>query len=296
MDGMDEIIKEFVVESREGLDQVDRDLVELEKAPDDDEGVARIFRAIHTLKGTSGVLGFRQLESIAHVGENLLSRLRDRTLVFNKAIVDSLLELVDATRILLADVEQHGAEAERDCTAVIASLKKQLDVSGAAEPANLPNLTPVNADRRRDSQLPSAGAQLSSTIRVDVGLIDKVMTLVGELVLARNQVLQLTSTEKEQGLIKAAQRLNLICTNSSTTLTFEPSNTPCSSPPSPSLPPGVPTIASPLAVVAVIKLFPILFSPPGFGNMASCICPTCWACVCPGCVTDTVPSAPTLMV
>src|SRR3954463_1090681 len=129
MDGMDEIIKEFVIESREGLDQVDRDLVELEKTPDDMERVARIFRAIHTLKGTSGVLGFRQLESIAHVGENLLSRLRDRTLVFNKAIVDSLLELVDATRILLADVEQHGAEAERDCTAVIASLKKQLDVS-----------------------------------------------------------------------------------------------------------------------------------------------------------------------
>jgi two-component system, chemotaxis family, sensor kinase CheA len=45
---------------------------------------------------------------------------------------------------------------------------------------------------------------------VDVGLIDKVMTLVGELVLARNQVLQLTSSEKEQGLLKAAQRLNLI--------------------------------------------------------------------------------------
>jgi two-component system, chemotaxis family, sensor kinase CheA len=278
MDGMEEIIKEFVVESREGLDQVDRDLVELEKLPDDMERVARIFRAIHTLKGTSGVLGFRQLESIAHVGENLLSRLRDRTLTFNRPIVDSLLELVDASRILLTDVEQKGAESERDCITVISSLKKQLETFNAAEPATT-NIPSSATESRRDSQITAADAQISSTIRVDVGLIDKVMTLVGELVLARNQVLQLTSSEKEQGLVKAAQRLNLICTNSSTTLTFEPSSTPCSRPPSPSLPPGVPTIASPLAVVAVIRLLPILFSPPGLGNIASCICPTCWACV-----------------
>jgi two-component system, chemotaxis family, sensor kinase CheA len=209
MDGMDEILKEFVIESREGLDQVDRDLVELEKHPDDQERVARIFRAIHTLKGTSGVLGFRQLESIAHLGENLLSRLRDRTLMFNRSIVDALLELVDATRLLLGDVEQNGAEAERDNQAVVASLKKQLEVSVTEDPAPSPTAIP-SLDIRRESQGPSADAQLSSTIRVDVGLIDKVMTLVGELVLARNQVLQLTSSEKEQGLLKAAQRLNLI--------------------------------------------------------------------------------------
>src|SRR3954469_9654283 len=140
MDGMDEIIKEFFIESREGLDQVDRDLVELEKTPDDMERVARIFRAAHTLKGTSGVLGFRQLESIAHVGENLLSRLRDRTLTFNRRIVDSLLALVDASRFFLSDVEEKGAETERDCTAVISSLKKQLENFKTAEPATT-NLT-----------------------------------------------------------------------------------------------------------------------------------------------------------
>lgn len=209
MDGMDEIIKEFIIESREGLDQVDRDLVELEKLPGDMERVARIFRAIHTLKGTSGVLGFQQLESIAHVGENLLSHLRDRTLTFNGPIVDSLLELVDVSRILLTDVEQKGAETERDCIAVLSNLKKQLDVSNTVEPA-VTNTILSTTESRRDSQITSTDAQLSSTIRVDVGLIDKVMTLVGELVLARNQVLQLTSSEKEQGLIQAAQRLNLI--------------------------------------------------------------------------------------
>lgn len=215
MDGMDEIVKEFVIESREGLDQIDRDLVELEKIPDDMDRVARIFRAVHNLKGTSGALGFRQLESVAHIGENLLSRLREGTLTFNRPIVDALLELVDATRLLLADVEHTGAEAERDCTAVVTSLKKQLEVSQTGEgaataTAQLPEMPAIPETRGEPQTVASEAAQLSSTIRVDVALIDKVMTLVGELVLARNQVLQITCTEDEQGLTKTAQRLNLI--------------------------------------------------------------------------------------
>ena len=85
IEGMDEIIKEFLVESAEGLDLLDRDLVALERDPSSRELLAEVFRAAHTIKGTSGVLGYPKLEKVAHVGESLLSRMRDGKLLLNPA-------------------------------------------------------------------------------------------------------------------------------------------------------------------------------------------------------------------
>ncbi len=72
-----EIVGEFLVESYENLDRLDRELVSLEKDPHNAETLASIFRTIHTIKGTCGFLGFSKLEAVAHVGENLLSKIRD---------------------------------------------------------------------------------------------------------------------------------------------------------------------------------------------------------------------------
>jgi len=93
---MDEIVKEFLVESTENLEQLDRDLVALESNPADREKLASIFRTIHTIKGTCGFLGFSKLEKVAHAGESLLSRLRDGGLVLVPEITTGLLSMVDA--------------------------------------------------------------------------------------------------------------------------------------------------------------------------------------------------------
>ena len=77
MNDSDDIVKEFLVESGENLDRLDRDLITLEKNPNDREILASIFRTIHTIKGTSGFLAFNQLGAVTHVGESLLGRLRD---------------------------------------------------------------------------------------------------------------------------------------------------------------------------------------------------------------------------
>ena len=71
---MGEVIKEFLVESNEGLDRFDRDLIALEKDRTSRELLDSIFRAIHTIKGTGGVLGFEKLVSVSHLGESVLSR------------------------------------------------------------------------------------------------------------------------------------------------------------------------------------------------------------------------------
>ena len=92
----DDVMVEFITESRENLDQIDTQLVALEQHTDPDV-IARIFRAIHTVKGTSGFLGLGTLESVAHVGENLLSRLRDGDLTVTRDRTNGLLAMVDAS-------------------------------------------------------------------------------------------------------------------------------------------------------------------------------------------------------
>ena len=262
-----DIVKDFLIESYENLDRLDRDLVGLEKNPQDRDALAGVFRTIHTIKGTCGFLGFGKLEKVAHVGENLLTRLRDGQLRLNQELTTALLAMVDAVRQMLGSIEVSGAEGERDDTKLIATLTRlqqpseppaksqsasvpEITIEAAAPPASIGDIlmqqagvtpaeilraakTQKEGDPRRlgeilveqgavkpadivdalraQSSRTHAGAS-DSSIRVDVGLLDKVMNLVGELVLARNQVLQFANRAKDTGFLAASQRLNLITT------------------------------------------------------------------------------------
>jgi two-component system, chemotaxis family, sensor kinase CheA len=119
-----DIVKDFLVESYENLDRLDRDLVGLEKNPHDRDALAGVFRTIHTIKGTCGFLGFNKLEKVAHVGENLLTRLRDGLLTLNPELTTALLGMVDAVRQMLGNIEGSGGEGERDDTKLIATLTR----------------------------------------------------------------------------------------------------------------------------------------------------------------------------
>ncbi|QSR25055.1 histidine kinase [Nocardioides aromaticivorans] len=112
MDDDAEIIAEFLVESHENLDQLDRDLVELEQQPDSRERLSSIFRTIHTIKGTSGFLAFNRLEQLTHVGETLLSRLRDGEAVMTPVIAEALLSMVDTVRALLDVIERTSSDTD----------------------------------------------------------------------------------------------------------------------------------------------------------------------------------------
>jgi two-component system, chemotaxis family, sensor kinase CheA len=95
---MDEIVKDFLIESNENLDRLDQELVKLESSPSSRELLASIFRTIHTIKGSCGFLGFARLEKLTHAGENLLSQLRDGKLTLTAEITTGLLSMVDAVR------------------------------------------------------------------------------------------------------------------------------------------------------------------------------------------------------
>jgi two-component system chemotaxis sensor kinase CheA len=144
---MDDLTKDFLVESYENLDRMDRDFVELEKNPSK-EVLSSIFRAIHTIKGTCGFLAYTKLERVAHAGENLLSLLRDGALAVNQPITDALLAMVDAVREILRSIETSGSEGERDDSALIETLN-------ALQKGELPASTVRPIDAKVESSAPS---------------------------------------------------------------------------------------------------------------------------------------------
>ncbi len=133
-EGMEDILKEFLVESYENLDRLDQEFVILEEDPSNRETLASIFRTIHTIKGTSGFFGLGRLGKLAHAGENLLSLLRDGKRPLTPEVTTSLLSLVDAVRRLLRNIEDTQAEGEADHSGLIAELARLTDASAAAAP------------------------------------------------------------------------------------------------------------------------------------------------------------------
>src|ERR1700688_6726 len=125
---MDDLIKEFLVESIENLDRLDSELVKLETDPSSQEILSSIFRTIHTIKGSCGFLGFSKLEKVAHVGESLLSRLRDGKLSLTPEFTSGLLAMVGALRIMLGAIqttEQDGNETYPELIETLNKLQNQ---------------------------------------------------------------------------------------------------------------------------------------------------------------------------
>ncbi len=286
---MDEIVKDFLIESNENLDRLDQELVKLESDPSSKELLASIFRTIHTIKGSCGFLGFARLEKLAHAGENLLSWLRDGKLTLNEEITSGLLAMVDAVRKMLSAIQASGQDGDEDYASLIehlARLQQGQSRSPAPTASTAVTVTPADtaekppspaasmkapapppepasddlladpakigglllergqvraddlvhaleqqeegrkrigeilvdqgavrpddvqaAQRTLESRNPDAGVE---TIRVGVTLLDRLMNLVGELVLARNQLLQFSNSTQDAGFQALSQRMNLI--------------------------------------------------------------------------------------
>jgi two-component system chemotaxis sensor kinase CheA len=188
---VDNLTKEFLAESLEGLDRMETCLTELEIRPEDDGLVDEIFRCVHTIKGTTGFLGFDRLEKLAHVGEHLLASLRDGRLRVTTERISGLLRLVDGLRAILALIEETGSEGTRagdEDGTLIAELRV---LHGQTAPGD--------GDARPRTEVLSAMASRAipgrvgdQTVRIGVGVLDRMMNLVGELVLTRNQMLRVS--------------------------------------------------------------------------------------------------------
>jgi two-component system chemotaxis sensor kinase CheA len=197
----DGILDDFLVDSHEGLDRMDQDLLALERDPAASESVASAFRSLHTIKGTCSFLGLRRLERVAHAGESLLAAVRAGRLQWSREIADALLATADTVRRILTAIESSRREPDGDDRALL----DQLAVCGASvtrEPARAAAAPAVPA--------PVVSALQQQHVRVEVRRLDALMDLVGELVLARNHLLR--SLDRSEAPFAAAQRLDQVTT------------------------------------------------------------------------------------
>jgi len=242
MGGMSAIIAEFLAESAENLDSMDQDLVALEKDPSSTEVIERVFRTIHTIKGTCGFLAFSKLEAVTHSAETVLAHLRDGKLKLTPEVTTTLLKAVDSVREILAHIGKDGGEGD----GVYSEIEEELDAidrkvaKGKKKAPSKTAKAAAGEDRPKAKTPPAPASELAeevtpetarrdlglkdplatedpappmvgeSSLRVDISVLDLLMNLVGELVLARNQISQNLGGESTPALISASHRLDSI--------------------------------------------------------------------------------------
>ncbi|MFN7737402.1 MAG: chemotaxis protein CheW [Pirellula sp.] len=243
-------LRDFLIESFDHLEQIEAYLVALESNPGSQDVLNAIYRVFHSLKGSSDFLGFQRTAAVAHASEGIMSELRAGRLVYNTPVANCLFQVLDHLRKQISKIEQLQGEGNEDSDPILACIQDVLrttehgakvpvkqDSCRTPAPQGLQASAPQASDKPTMTTEPAGGIAKSSaskaspvkpsptttaessapsasesTIRVDVSLLDKLMTRVGELVLARNQILQFAGKLADNDLIGATQRLNLITT------------------------------------------------------------------------------------
>ena len=249
------LVQEFLAESEELLQHMDEDMVALESRPDDAELLNRIFRALHTIKGTSGFLGFEPVVRLSHCAEDVLTALRKGQAQLSRPTIDALLGARDYLGKMLEEIRQGGlqphemgtllkeleaAKASRESPPTLGELLVKQEVitaatlgsvlaeqSASAHPHRLGEMlvekglaSPAEVGdalvRQKEIVQPRSA---TPTMRVEAAKLDDLINLIGELVLERNRLLQLSRdlssgrrplNELASSLGQASARLSLI--------------------------------------------------------------------------------------
>lgn len=225
---MKEIVESFIVETKEILEKLDTDLLELEKRPDDKDLLNQIFRSFHTIKGTSGFLGLEALPEVTHKCEDILNKLRKGEATLNSNLMEGILLAFDTIKELVVKIEteqNENVEIENVCN-VLSELLKNLDSpQEIKQEGTLPKVenqvvqeiavqeeivenkteeikdelpkeefkTEIKTNVEKIEKAASSSATKENTIRVDVERLDSLLDIVSELVLGRNRLSQINT-------------------------------------------------------------------------------------------------------
>ena len=185
---MDELIGEFVAETRETLDHIAEALVAWEGDPLASGRLDEIFRFIHTVKGSCGFLDLPRIERLAHAAETTLAEVRKGARTAGPALVSAMLALIDRVGLLVAALDGRGLEPDPETDdALIAALDDPVEVIGGQEQAT---------------------SRQSRTIRVGIPLLESMMNLVSELVLVRNELARRLRSSEDLSLQDSFARLS----------------------------------------------------------------------------------------
>ncbi len=227
---MDDLLQEFLTETNESLERVDAELVRFEQEPNNGEILGNIFRLVHTIKGTCGFLGLPRLETLAHAAESLMGKFRDGMPVTTEAVT-LILSTIDRIKAILEGLEAHESEPAGDDVDLIGQLnhltlphlpqaakpppsaRAELKAPEPAHDKPAPDnpSTDKNAADKSAAERPDdeRGERLANhSIRVHVETLDHLMTAVSELVLTRNQLLEIVRRNEDSDFKVPLQRLS----------------------------------------------------------------------------------------
>ncbi|WP_040370896.1 chemotaxis protein CheA [Blastomonas sp. AAP53] len=197
---MDDLVQEFIAETRETLDALASELVLWEQDPQDSERLASIFRFVHTVKGSCGFLNLPRFERLSHAAEDVLAQVRDGRREASAALVDAVLAVIDRIGELIIVMETGEALPDGSDADLIAALGRSDEPLEIAQP----KAAPLPDDARG-----AARRQAIRSIRVPLDLIDHLMNGVSDMVLARNEVARCLRDEQNgASLDNAFERLS----------------------------------------------------------------------------------------
>ena len=229
MENNDEILAEFILEAREILDLLDGDFIRLEQSPDDKKLIGNIFRALHTLKGSSGFFAFKRLEKISHAGESLLGKIRDGQISLDPEKTDRLLDTVDVLRVIIEGIEKNHSEPLGDDQELIEQLQvlAKIQSQSVQRDVNLQKQSEVGAEvevfieppsfSQADIVIPTSDVAISdkahdvsAPVKVNLDTLDRLMNLTSEMVLARNRLLPFAANSKDLSFSQTVRSIDLL--------------------------------------------------------------------------------------
>ncbi|MDB5706103.1 MAG: chemotaxis protein CheA [Sphingomonas bacterium] len=188
---MDDLLQEFIAETRETLEALSGEIVAWEASPDDRERLDAIFRFVHTVKGSCGFLDLPRLARLSHAAEDVLAAVRDGTRVPDTRLVNAVLAIVDRIGEL---VEAIDAGTSLDDTG------EEMLIAALEEGSSVPTQAPV----------PQAVRNPTRSVRLNVDLLDRMMSGMSDMVLARNELARRLRDDGVDPTVEAAlERLSL---------------------------------------------------------------------------------------
>ena len=171
---MEDLINEFIAETRENLEALAGEIVAWEAAPADRARLDEIFRFVHTVKGNCGFFDLPRLQALSHAAEDVLAEVRAEKRVADHRLVSAVLAVIDRIGELVQALESGESVSSADDEQLIAALT---DTSPVAELEHDGSVA-VASDARKAIR----------SIRLSVDLLDRMMSGVSDMVLARNEL------------------------------------------------------------------------------------------------------------
>ncbi|MGL4398026.1 MAG: chemotaxis protein CheW [Hyphomicrobium sp.] len=224
---MDELLRDFLTESSEHIEGAESQILQFEREPTNASLIAGIFRLVHTIKGTAGFVGLDRLQAVAHAAETVIGDLRDGAIA-SQTTISLILAGIDRIKWILGEVERTGEEPAGSDDDIINALAESAKTHGdasveghattQASPVQASPASPVAIAVPKQAEgaaahKDEAAAKPKETIRVTVDTIESIMQLVSELVLTRNQLVELTRRQENEIVKVPLQRLSSLTTD-----------------------------------------------------------------------------------